>query len=170
MRIAVVVSVASAWVLSACSALPPLSALPVPNVFSVPPSPWVGPPVAGTAQVVTPAQAPTTVGGAAPTVMQVELQIPAACVNCEASKPYHALALTRPAVANDFPVTYRVQIPSIDERIRLLPETLQQAGTGLQVPHVSGLLPMPGTAIVKVQRNTAPARSQGPADDMSYVH
>jgi hypothetical protein len=31
---------------------------------------------------------------------------------------YHATAVTRPAVCNDFPVAYKVQVPETDERIR----------------------------------------------------
>ena len=31
---------------------------------------------------------------------------------------YHATAITRPAVCNDFPVAYKVQVPDTDERIR----------------------------------------------------
>ena len=39
------------------------------------------------------------------------------CLNCGA-QPYYAYAVSRPPMCNDYPVTYRVQIPETDERIR----------------------------------------------------
>jgi hypothetical protein len=39
------------------------------------------------------------------------------CVGCKVA-PYYAVAVTRPAVCNDYPVSYRVQIPDVDDRVR----------------------------------------------------
>jgi len=39
------------------------------------------------------------------------------CLNCSA-QPYYAYAVTRPPMCNDYPVTYRVQIPETDVRMR----------------------------------------------------
>jgi hypothetical protein len=36
---------------------------------------------------------------------------------------YYATAVTRPAVCNDFPVDYRVQVPETDERVRPIDRT-----------------------------------------------
>jgi hypothetical protein len=35
-------------------------------------------------------------------------------------KPFTAIAVTRPNFCNDYPVTYRVQVPESDERIRMI--------------------------------------------------
>lgn len=40
------------------------------------------------------------------------------CSGCRAVQPVHAYAVTRPAQCNDFPVTYRVQVPDSDPRVR----------------------------------------------------
>ncbi len=53
--------------------------------------------------------------GSAPVVAVVESAAP--CLNC-GSQPYYAYAVTRPPMCNDYPVTYRVQIPEVDERVR----------------------------------------------------
>jgi len=52
-----------------------------------------------------PAQAP------APAVAQP-------CADCNAKPPYYAVAVTRPALCNDYPVEYRVQVPESDARVR----------------------------------------------------
>ncbi|GKQ56339.1 hypothetical protein [Sphaerotilus sulfidivorans] len=39
------------------------------------------------------------------------------CATCKPA-PYYATAVTRPGACNDYPVTYRVQIPEVDDRIR----------------------------------------------------
>jgi len=41
------------------------------------------------------------------------------CVNCPAPEPRVAYAVSRPSPCNDFPVAYRVQVPS--ERDKTLP-------------------------------------------------
>jgi hypothetical protein len=40
------------------------------------------------------------------------------CVDCGPKAPYYAVAVTRPALCNDYPVEYRVQVPETDARIR----------------------------------------------------
>ncbi len=40
------------------------------------------------------------------------------CAECNAKPPYYAVAVTRPALCNDYPVEYRVQVPESDARIR----------------------------------------------------
>lgn len=40
------------------------------------------------------------------------------CSGCRTVQPVYAYAVTRPAQCNDFPVTYRVQIPDTDSRVR----------------------------------------------------
>jgi hypothetical protein len=44
------------------------------------------------------------------------------CATC-APKPFTAIAVTRPHLCNDYPVTYRVQVPEVDERIRMIDRT-----------------------------------------------
>jgi len=41
------------------------------------------------------------------------------CATC-GPKPFTAIAVTRPPLCNDYPVTYRVQVPEVDERIRMI--------------------------------------------------
>lgn len=162
MRFATVWCLAAAWGLSACSALPSLpalSSLPIPNVFSVPPSPWPGTPVIPAAPV-----------GSPPMVMAIPTGSVPPPTQGDPTKPYHALAVTRPPVANDFPVTYRVQVPSVDERVRLLPESIMNSETAVVSVRGAGAPAAPAAVVMKIQRSTQPARSQGPADDMSYVH
>ena len=43
-----------------------------------------------------------------------------ACLDCGAKPPYYATAVTRPALCNDYPVEYRVQVPDTDTRIRTI--------------------------------------------------
>ena len=38
------------------------------------------------------------------------------CGNC-ASQPYYSMMLAQPAIASDFPVAYRVQVPEADARL-----------------------------------------------------
>jgi hypothetical protein len=38
------------------------------------------------------------------------------CSNC-ASQPYYSMMLAQPAIASDFPVAYRVQVPESDARL-----------------------------------------------------
>ena len=40
------------------------------------------------------------------------------CADCGPKAPYYAVAVTRPALCNDYPVEYRVQVPETDARIR----------------------------------------------------
>lgn len=44
----------------------------------------------------------------------------APCLNCNVKAPYYATAVTRPALCNDYPVEYRVQVPDSDARIRTI--------------------------------------------------
>lgn len=44
------------------------------------------------------------------------------CATC-GPKPFTAIAVTRPPLCNDYPVTYRVQVPEVDERIRMIDRT-----------------------------------------------
>ena len=53
----------------------------------------------------------------APSVVVAPVAATVPCLNCGA-QPYYAYAVTRPPMCNDYPVTYRVQIPETDERIR----------------------------------------------------
>jgi|APCry1669192010_1035390.scaffolds.fasta_scaffold46325_1 hypothetical protein len=48
--------------------------------------------------------------------------------------PYYATAVTRPAVCNDFPVDYRVQVPETDERVRPLDRTQLSSNTNAAFP------------------------------------
>lgn len=54
--------------------------------------------------------------------------IASSCATCKPA-PYYATAVTRPGACNDYPVTYRVQIPESDERIRPVDRT-QLISTG----------------------------------------
>lgn len=60
--------------------------------------------------------------GAAPT---------SGCADC-ASQPqaYYAVAVTRPALCNDYPVEYRVQVPDTDARIRPIDRIVLGDGIG----------------------------------------
>jgi len=40
------------------------------------------------------------------------------CADSGPKAPYYAVAVTRPALCNDYPVEYRVQVPETDARIR----------------------------------------------------
>jgi hypothetical protein len=53
----------------------------------------------------------------APAVVAAPVPATVPCLNCGA-QPYYAYAVSRPPMCNDYPVTYRVQIPETDERIR----------------------------------------------------
>lgn len=53
-----------------------------------------------------------------------------ACVDCGAKAPYHAVAVTRPALCNDYPVEYRVQVPETDARIRQIDRIVLGDGVG----------------------------------------
>jgi len=44
------------------------------------------------------------------------------CATC-APKPFTAVAVTRPPLCNDYPVTYRVQVPEADDRIKMIDRT-----------------------------------------------
>jgi len=41
------------------------------------------------------------------------------CANCAAEAAY-GIAVTRPNACNDYPVTYRVQMPETDKRVRFV--------------------------------------------------
>lgn len=51
---------------------------------------------------------------------KAETEKPSPCVDCNAKAPYYATAVTRPALCNDYPVEYRVQVPESDARIRTI--------------------------------------------------
>lgn len=42
----------------------------------------------------------------------------AGCLDCNSKAPHYAVAVTKPAICNDYPVEYRVQIPETDPRTR----------------------------------------------------
>ena len=51
-------------------------------------------------------------------------------------KPFTAIAVTRPHFCNDYPVTYRVQVPEVDERTRMIDrsELVSVAALTYQMP------------------------------------
>lgn len=51
------------------------------------------------------------------------------CVDCGAKPPYYATAVTRPALCNDYPVEYRVQVPESDPRIRPIERVVMGEGS-----------------------------------------
>ncbi len=51
------------------------------------------------------------------------------CTTCSAS-PVVGYAITRPALCNDYPVTYRVQMPEVDDRVRLVDRSLLSSSGG----------------------------------------
>jgi hypothetical protein len=52
------------------------------------------------------------------------------CAEVPKGKPIAAVAVTRPQLCNDYPVTYRVQIPETDDRIKMVDRTeLVSSGT-----------------------------------------
>ncbi len=107
----------------------PSAAVPAPKVATAPVQPAAPAPcsVQAGAQGTNPcsqmphAASPTTAGSCAgtPTVVMAH-QGCGACVSCSAcpTESRYALAVTRPGVCNDFPVTYRVQVPDTDPRVR----------------------------------------------------
>ena len=46
-----------------------------------------------------------------------------ACAEVPKAKPFTAVAVTRPQLCNDYPVTYRVQVPESDDRIKMIDRT-----------------------------------------------
>lgn len=96
------------------------------------------------AQVVTACSFVPVPGGVTPVVVQGEQVVvpggsPAAvvapCSTC-GPKPFVAIAVTRPPACNDYPVTYRVQVPEADDRIRMIDrsELVSSAAMAYQVP------------------------------------
>lgn len=73
----------------------------------------LGVPATACAPMVTPigTGGPNACISCAPPRMQV-------CAGCNAVQVVHAYAVARPADCNDFPVTYRVQIPDPEVRVR----------------------------------------------------
>ena len=73
---------------------------------------------------VAPAPQPTqrVVTGTCGTQVQVVNTVPAcgSCTTCAVCpvEPRYVLAVTRPGACNDYPVTYRVQVPEADPRVR----------------------------------------------------
>lgn len=57
------------------------------------------------------------------------------CADCAGKAPYYAVAVTRPALCNDYPVEYRVQVPESDARIRQIDRVVVADG----VAQVQGL-------------------------------
>ena len=57
------------------------------------------------------------------------------CADCAVKAPYYAVAVTRPALCNDYPVEYRVQVPESDTRIRQIDRIVMGDG----VAQVQGL-------------------------------
>lgn len=51
------------------------------------------------------------------------------CTTCSAT-PVVGYAITRPALCNDYPVTYRVQMPEVDDRVRLVDRSLLSSSGG----------------------------------------
>ena len=52
------------------------------------------------------------------------------CAEVPKAKPFTAVAVTRPQLCNDYPVTYRVQVPEADDRIKMIDRTeLVSVGT-----------------------------------------
>jgi len=51
------------------------------------------------------------------------------CPDCGAKPPYYATAVTRPALCNDYPVEYRVQVPETDPRIRPIERVVMGEGS-----------------------------------------
>lgn len=72
-----------------------------------------------------------TCGGAVPTTQVLREVVPAslpaaacgtACASAqdpkESKEPRVAMAVTRPSVCNDYPVSYRVTVPDVESRVR----------------------------------------------------
>ncbi|MDH4393004.1 MAG: hypothetical protein QE285_16480 [Aquabacterium sp.] len=55
--------------------------------------------------------------------------VAAVCTNCVAN-PVVGYAITRPALCNDYPVTYRVQMPEVDDRVRLVDRSVLSSNGG----------------------------------------
>jgi len=51
------------------------------------------------------------------------------CTTCSAT-PVVGYAITRPALCNDYPVTYRVQMPEVDDRVRLVDRSVLSSSGG----------------------------------------
>ena len=51
------------------------------------------------------------------------------CTTCSAT-PVVGYAITRPALCNDYPVTYRVQMPEVDDRVRQVDRSLLASSGG----------------------------------------
>ena len=60
------------------------------------------------------------------------------CAEVPKAKPFTAVAVTRPQLCNDYPVTYRVQVPEADDRIKMVDRT-ELVSPG---PHGHGYLPV----------------------------
>jgi hypothetical protein len=45
------------------------------------------------------------------------------CAEVPKPKTFTAVAVTRPQLCNDYPVTYRVQVPEADDRIKMIDRT-----------------------------------------------
>ena len=77
---------------------------------------------AATAVAPAPQPAHRVVSGACSTQVQVVNTVPAcgSCSTCGVCsiEPRYLLAVTRPGACNDYPVTYRVQVPEADPRVR----------------------------------------------------
>jgi hypothetical protein len=56
----------------------------------------------------------------------------------DGGKPQYALATTQPPVANDFPVTYRVQMPDLEARVRPVQKTTLSISTMDTFKYVPG--------------------------------
>jgi len=63
-------------------------------------------------------------------LMGLTLGMVVGCAEVPKAKPIAAVAVTRPQLCNDYPVTYRVQIPETDDRIKMVDRTeLVSSGT-----------------------------------------
>ncbi len=51
------------------------------------------------------------------------------CTTCSAT-PVMGYAITRPALCNDYPVTYRVQMPEVDDRVRQVDRSVLASSGG----------------------------------------
>jgi hypothetical protein len=51
------------------------------------------------------------------------------CATC-GTNPVVGYAITRPALCNDYPVTHRVQMPEVDDRVRLVDRSVLSSSGG----------------------------------------
>ena len=65
-----------------------------------------------------------------PSVAEAPVAATVPCLNCGA-QPYYAYAVTTAPMCNDYPVTYRVQLPATDERIRIVDRRLINSRDGM---------------------------------------